>query len=156
MIQWLSFDKIEKWPDAVILGFQYDDIADRDIKKCLRMPEVLAQQDVGQDWEDDWYLDTTREIPLELKHAARVAAIVDSIQSGNKLTAPITLDSYAARTCKSAIPNGHHRIRALQYLGAACAPFELGGNLDSIEALIKVAGVKPPRVSDWFEQSLLA
>lgn len=156
MIHWLRFDSIEKWPDAVILGFQYDDVGDKDIKKCLGLPKVLAQQDVDHDWEDDRYLDDTKDIPVALKHAARIAAIVSAIQAGNLLSKPLTLDSYATRTCKSAIPNGHHRIRALQYLGASCAPFELGGSVESLNKLVSIAGVKPPRVSDWFDQSLLA
>ena len=54
-------------------------------------------------------------------------------------------------------PNGHHRIRALQFLGVNIVPFELGGPVKPLEQLLQLAGEPNPssETQKYFSQQLL-
>jgi hypothetical protein len=144
MANWLAFDKIEDWDYAVILGFQYDEVPDEDIAAALSDVSHLDQVNTYKDWEDDSWLHGNKTIPEHKKHAYRVAALVRELQLGGRLKNSISLDTYAVGQCRSCICNGHHRIRAMQYMGMTAGPFNLAGSIDALESLVMVAGVAAP------------
>lgn len=115
------------WEYPIWKGYQYDNITDTEIEKVLsNYQNILLKINPNLDWEDDYYLRECLDIPDELKHAARIAKLVQVILIGNKVT-PITIDTFSVDNCKNCIPNGHHRIRALQYLKYDRFPASLSG-----------------------------
>jgi hypothetical protein len=143
MANWLQFDKLKQWDYLVMPFFQYDDVPDAHIYEALQDPG-LAHVDVQLDWEDDQWLSAAGHIPEARKHAYRVAALVQAFQSGQPMSAAIELDTFHVLRCGCSIGNGHHRIRALQYLGTDCGPFALSGRLTPLEELVAEAGCNPP------------
>lgn len=143
MANWLEFKKIALWEYPVFHGFAYDHIPDDKIKAAVDHP-LLEQVNVSLDWEDDEFLVNEQRIPEEDKHAFRVAALVKSFSSGQPMQESIELDTFSIGQCASCVPNGHHRVRALQYLGLTAGPFALSGSLDELEGLVILAGRKAP------------
>jgi hypothetical protein len=155
MANWLTLSKISQWAENVITGFQYENLSDSDIKQALEHRAVIGRIDTSVDWEDDMYLRYTEAIPDSEKHVHRIAAIVQDILT-HKLQSAIELDTFSLNKCCSGIPNGHHRIRALQYLGMDCAPFSLNGDLDALEILVRLAGTECPEDDrQYFSEHLL-
>lgn len=130
---WVKFDNMLNWDYPIMSGYQYDDITDDDITSALN-DQLLTNIDPQIDWEDDEYLDETIDIPDELKHSYRVAAIVKDILKSNKIN-PISIDTAAVHKCCSCITNGHHRIRALQYLKYDGFPAILSGYVTILKKL---------------------
>lgn len=156
MANWLRFDKIEDWEYVVLLGFQYDDVSNEDIAAALLDTAHLAQVDTSKDWEDDRWLHASQSIPEAKKHAYRVAAIVRELQVGGAIKRSISLDTFSVAECRSCVSNGHHRVRALQYMGLEMGPFSLAGRVDALEELVGVAGVDGPgEFAHLFAQDLL-
>lgn len=154
MANWLQFDKIELWDSVVITGFQYDEVPDADIQAALDSPH-LHQVNTALDWEDDTWLSEHATIPPTQKHAYRVAGLVADMRAGNGLATAIELDTFAMRCC-SCVPNGHHRVRALQFLGLPCGPFSLSGHLTQLGALVRLAQMPcPPEFTHFFRAFLL-
>lgn len=145
MANWLTFNKIAAWDYLFHLGFAYDDIPDEAIQAALDDPERLAKVDTSLDWEDDRWLAETPDIQEAQKHAYRIAALVRDFQAGELMEHAIWLDTYNVARCRSCVSNGHHRIRALQFLGLTAGPFALSGLLDPLEDLVRLAGCEPPR-----------
>ena len=157
MANWLTLSKFSQWQYLVISGFQYDAIADAAITRALKDAHVLGHIDTRLDWEDDEYLAESQEVPEEVKHAYRVAALVQELRSGAQLRKSVELDTFNVGNCCSCIPNGHHRIRALQYLGMDCAPFSLSGLVSPLKELVRLAGTDcPPEFRGYFSEDLLA
>lgn len=157
MANWLDLNKLQEWPDIVFLGYQYDEIADTDIEAALVDVATLTQVNPSIDWEDDRWLSRTRAVPQHLKHAYRIAALVKTFREGGRMHDAIELDTYCMVQCRSSIPNGHHRIRALQFLKHDCAPFSLSGSVELLERLVAVAGVESPaNASAWCVDSLIS
>lgn len=123
--------------DFLFNGFQYDSITDEDIKYCLNL-DFLDKINIDIDWEDDYFLYNTNIVPESLKHAVRIAKIVQCILNGNFLMNPVSFDTFSEYNCLSCINNGHHRIRALQFLGYEGFPVTLSGELDFIDSIKKV------------------
>lgn len=156
MANWLKFDKIEEWDHLVIPGFQYDYITDEHIAAALEDTEALSKVDTRIDWEDDRWLSQCMTIPDDRKHAYRVAAIVKQLENGGKLTKGISLDTFANGQCCSCVNNGHHRVRALQYMGMKEGPFTMSGYCSLLEDLIRVAGSEcPQEFKGYFEDQLI-
>ena len=157
MANWLNLKKLEDWEFPMFQGFQYDHIEDATIASALADFENLAQVDPLLDWEDDHWLSENQNIPDEHKHAYRVAALVHQFQHGHPMQHGISLDTFLANKCCSCIPNGHHRIRALQFLGVNIVPFELGGSVKTLEQLLQLAGEPnpSPETQKYFSQQLL-
>jgi hypothetical protein len=154
---WLTLSKIEQWKHLVFLGFQYDDVTDDEIFAALNDQSRLACVDCHVEWQDDGWLAGEATIPNERKHAYRVASIVRALDSGNVLLKAISLDTFSAGRCRSAVGDGHHRIRALQYLGLDCAPFSLGGVISQLNELVRLAGTTCPEFAQrYFSKELLA
>lgn len=142
MSNWLVFNKIKKWPGVGLIGFQYDAISDQDIALALADVDNLQHVVTSVDWEDDeWLAENTAIAPTQ-KHAYRVAALVAEFQSGAVLKQAIELDTFCCMRARSCVPNGHHRIRALQFLKLSAGPFDLSGNINSLEKLISIAGTE--------------
>lgn len=140
---WLDINKVGNWPSAFFNGFQYDDITDEQITIALADP-ALVNVDVLSEWEDDDWLRDHQTIPEDMKHAYRVAALVVTLRNGDGIRNAIQIDTFAFSRCRSGVYDGHHRIRALQYLQVNIAPFGLSGNLDELEELVGIAGVDDP------------
>lgn len=157
MANWLAFEKVKEWSAAPWPFFQYDAIPDELISKALTNTAVLTQVDTRLDWEDDHQLRLCSAVPDEHKHAYRVAALVNELRAGGQLQRAIQIDTFLLDRCGCGIDNGHHRIRALQYLGVPCGPFGLSGYLGPLEELVRTAGaVVPAEFQHLFSPELLA
>lgn len=150
MAHWLTFDAMQHWELPVLTGFQYDDVPDAHILEALADRPRLMRVDPARDWEDDGWLAACTSIPNERKHAYRIARLVHEFQHGQVMHHGIALDTFNAQRCRSAVGNGHHRVRALQFLGLSAGPFWLGGHLHLLHALLELAGTSPPRVAARF------
>jgi hypothetical protein len=139
MANWLTFEKVKEWRAAPWPFFQYDAIPDELISEALTNTAVLNRVDTRLDWEDDQQLRQCLAVPDEHKHAYRVAALVNELRAGGQLQRAIQIDTFLLDRCGCGIDNGHHRIRALQYLGVPCGPFGLSGYL----ALSKSSCARP-------------
>lgn len=145
MANWLNFERVKQWDAAVIPLFQYDSVKDEDISTALADAQHLPHVDVHIEWEDDDWLRANTAIAPERKHAYRVAALVRAFQAGEPMMRPIFLDTFLLGQCGCGIGDGHHRIRALQYLGVPAGPFALSGYLAPLEELVRVAGCPVPQ-----------
>ena len=155
MANWLQFNKIELWDSVGITGFQYNEVSDAEIQAALYSPH-LPHINTALDWEDDDWLADHMTITPNKKHAYRVAALVADLRAGLGLATAIELDTFSAMRCCSCVPNGHHRIRALQFLGVPCGPFSLAGNLKELSALVRLAQLPcPPEFTHFFRSALL-
>ncbi len=144
MANWLNFEKLKEWDAVVFQAFQYDAISDGAIELALADVERLRQVDTNQDWEDDaWLRDAAHGIPDEQKHAYRVAALVHAFRNGQPMRDAIHLDTGNLGQCGCGVGNGHHRIRALQFLGLKAGPFDLSGYVSMLERLVAKAGCVP-------------
>lgn len=116
----------------------------------------MARIDTRLDWEDDAWL-AGSAVPEELKHAYRVAALVRELSQGGRMHRAISLDTFNLVRCGYGIGNGHHRIRALRFLGVPCAPFSLSGSVAALQRLLKTAACTPAQeFARYFEPGLLA
>jgi hypothetical protein len=131
---WVKFDDINNWDFIILKNFQYDFVTDSDIDFCLNHPD-LNNVNPHIDWEDDHYLANIKNIKNELKHAMRIASLILEFNKINSSINPIDIDTMAANHCFSSIPNGHHRIRALQYLGYDGFPAYLNGHCSDLDKL---------------------
>lgn len=156
MANWLKFKKIEDWEVLTLLGFQYDSITDDQIARAIGDLETLKNVDPSIDWEDDRWLSRCKSVPDDQKHAYRVAALVKAFMSSSPMQESITLDTFSNGQCCSCVSNGHHRIRALQYLGMEQGPFNLSGIVSHLENLVSIAGSEcPSEFRKYFSQKLL-
>lgn len=128
--------------DDVEFGqFQYDYITDDQINLALSNIELLSKVNPKLDWEVDCFLYNTDECAEEMKHAYRVASIINSILAQG-IEHPIEFDTFTMFKCYSCITNGHHRIRALQFLKINIMPLSISGALDIIEQILQQCGVE--------------
>lgn len=157
MANWLIFSKISKWADLLLPGFQYDGVSDADITSALANSSVITSIDTNLDWEDDEYLSGTPDVAEDKKHAHRIAALVHEFRVCGNMRNAVEIDTFRIDRCCSGVTNGHHRIRAMQFLGVECGPFSLSGSLDMLEDLVRVAGTEcPAEFRRYFGPSLLA
>lgn len=145
MANWLFFDKIKDCEFIELPGFQYDHITDAQIATALGDVAIMDAINTAVDWEDDEFLQDTQVVNEAQKHAYRVAALVLELQNGGVIRNAIEMDSAWSLRCYSAVGNGHHRVRALQYMGLTTGPFAMSGSLDILENLVNIAGAKCPQ-----------
>lgn len=156
MANWLTFKDIAKCEEIPFTGFQYDEVLDADIQAALADAETLQRVKTTIDWEDDAFLHESEVIPEDKKHAYRIAALVSELKAGGQIQNPIEMDTFTMHKCLSCVYNGHHRIRALQFLGLTCGPFSMSGDLDILENIVAVAGtVWPSQKHHYFADALL-
>lgn len=118
---------------------------------------MIASIDINLDWEDDEYLSETPDVSEDKKHAHRIAALVRELRVGGNIRNAVEIDTFCMDRCCSGVFNGHHRIRAMQFLGMECGPFSLSGSLDMLEELVRIAGADcPVEFERYFGESLLA
>lgn len=154
MANWLNLKKLRDWDFCIFPGFQYDDVSNELIEQALADTQLLNQVNPQLDWEDDGVL---MEAQMEglLKHAYRVARIVSDIRS-NGLQQTISLDTFVVSRCRACVFNGHHRLRALEFLGIPVGPFDLSGTVDVLTELVRFAGEPVPvQFSVFFNPNLL-
>ena len=131
MANWLNFSKISDWAEWTgfgLSGFQYNEVTDADITSALANSSVIASIDTNLDWEDDEYLSETPDVSEDKKHAHRIAALVRELRVGGNIRNAVEIDTFCMDRCCSGVFNGHHRIRAMQFLGMECGPFSLSGS----------------------------
>lgn len=150
MAHWLVFDAMRSWDVPPLTGFQYDAIPDAYIAEALADQEQLARVDPALDWEEDSWLARCANVPKERKHAYRIARLVYEFEHDRPMQQGIALDTFNAQRCRSAVGNGHHRVRALQFLGLSAGPFWLGGHVHLLRALVDLAGTEPPPAAARF------
>ena len=156
MANWLNFNMVSELHGDCYPGYQYDSISDAVIADALVDTQVINNIDTGIDWQDDRWLSVLTTVPESRKHAYRVAALVRELQLGGKLKSAISLDTFSNVHCCNSISDGHHRVRALQYLDMASGPFSLSGELDVLEDMVAIAGaVCPTNCASMFSPSLL-
>lgn len=143
MANWLTLTDVRAWDFSGLPFFQYDSITDAQIERALGDLAHLEQVDCSLDWEDDEWLAGCLAIPDEDKHAYRVAALVRQLRAGIPMREPVLLDTFLQGRCGCCIGNGHHRLRALEFLGVPAAPFGLAGDLDPLEDLVRMASAIP-------------
>lgn len=128
--------------DGVLFGqFQYDYITDDQINLALSNIELLSKVNPKLDWEVDYFLYSTDECTEEMKHAYRVASVINSILSEG-IENPVEFDTFSMFKCHSCITNGHHRVRALQFLKINILPLSMSGSCDIIDYVLQQCGVE--------------
>lgn len=142
-VNYLSLSKMRTWEGAFIQCFQYDDVMDEQIAKALADLDNINAVNPDIDWEDDAFLAHHEGIPDNEKHAYRVAAIVKTLQDEPCFKHPIEFDTYSNGQCGFCVPNGHHRVRAADFLKIDVVPFSLNGDLNMIDELVELAGYEP-------------
>ena len=133
-VDMIGFEKIYNWDCLLFTGFQYDDISDKMIEEAL-LYNKFDKIDISKGWEDDDFLEADTSISDDIKHAIRVAALVMHIRDGGGVN-PVNLDTFTMNVCRSCISDGHHRIRALQYLGYTHFPAYCSGEVKLLKCLI--------------------
>lgn len=139
-INYLSISAMRTWQTPFLQFFAYDEITDKQIEMALSDLDNLILVDPDIDWEDDDFLAGHAGIAEKDKHAYRVAAIVMALRESPYFQSPISFDTEANSQCGFCVTNGHHRIRAAEFLGIDVVPFSLNGYVDMIEELIDLAG----------------
>jgi hypothetical protein len=86
------------------------------------------------EWQDDRKLSENNIIPTALKHAVRVAALVNEYVEGKGFH-PITIDTYSMRPGTSGVSDGNHRIRALQFLKIPWFPASFSGDVEVLRKI---------------------
>ena len=95
---------------------------------------LLSKVDIERDWQDDTLFDDS-SMDFEFVHALRIAVLILSIERGNGVK-PVFLDTMVGGDCCSCIFDGHHRIRALQYLGYTHFPVSCSGEVRLINQIV--------------------
>jgi hypothetical protein len=116
----IPFRLFYKW--ECYTGFAYDGITDEEITNGF---SYIKYCDIEREWQEDTNLYETDKVPIELKHATRIAALVLEIEEGKGID-PVYFDTYAHKS-PSGISDGNHRIRALQYIKSEYFPASLSG-----------------------------
>lgn len=140
-INYLSIKRMRDWDAPIFRSFQYDDITDEQINSALVDLDNLGQVNPKIDWQDDMFLFKHENIDNEMTHAYRIAALVMELKDNPVFDWPIEFDTFSIEQCGFCIPNGHHRIRAAEFLGIDVVPFSLNGHLDLIDELIALADI---------------
>lgn len=117
---WVSFEKFQQtdW----FQGFAYDEISDKEIDNAEPDPNI------HQEWQDLYENQNWNEF-----HARRIKALAQIIQNGQKID-PVIIDIGGLE--RSGIIDGHHRIRALQYLNFKVFPVCLQGLTSEIKKIM--------------------
>ena len=135
-IEFISFKKIEKWDKYS--GFVYDFITDEQIEFSTeilkRYPAIKNKLNIGVNWLDDPYMEVVNDLELFTLHAWRISLLID-IAKKEQLT-PVVFDTISnVVNVYSGVLDGHHRIRALQYLNRPVFPGYCSGYADEIDSI---------------------
>ena len=125
----ISFRLLYKSP--YFYGFAYDYISDEEIEESFQYIQFV---NIEIEWQDDYELSNNKNIPDKLKHAIRVAKLVDIIRNNKGIDA-VSFDTYSKGL--SFISDGHHRIRALQYLQYEYFPASIAGTISLIQKITR-------------------
>jgi len=130
----VTHKQMASWKFPAWTGYQYDSISDELINEALNHPDI-KHIDINIDWEDDKFLQD-HNMREEMKHPMRIAKLVIHFRNSGAVY-PVSIDTYARNYCKSCVSNGHHRIRALQFMGYDSFPAYCAGVVDVIEELLQ-------------------
>ena len=136
-IEYISFKKIEKWDKYS--GFVYDFITDKQIEFATEIlkqyPEIKQNLNIDVNFLDDKHMENYKtEQELIFMHSCRISILID-IAKNNSLI-PVVFDTIANVVDNySGVLDGHHRIRALQYLKRLIFPAYCSGYVDEIDSI---------------------
>src|SRR3989338_1563086 len=134
---WLSFELFKNW--EYYNGYAYDEISDDDITFVLKDPhqrQIVDNFNLKRGWQSELYEGK------EETHVHRIAKLTQvigiyGINSQDFINIYVSFygkvfgNIYSrVFNCPSLICDGHHRIRALQYLGYDSFPVILSGYHD--------------------------
>lgn len=115
------------------LRFAYDHISDPDIARALdEMNGLDLIHELASPWEGDGKSQSASLDTLSLFHARRVAIFVSALRKGIVFP-PVQMDTMSS--CFGWIVDGHHRIRAFEFLGVFHVPAEVSGYVKVIDEL---------------------
>lgn len=129
---WIDLKRLEEWDWPERAGFAYDEIKDEEIIAYLVSDKSQLDVDISIEWQDD--KESLKRNEWKTFHAKRIAALVREMTEGKPIK-PVELDTFANVRCPSCIVDGHHRIRALQYLGFEKIPAYCSGLVEELEFL---------------------
>ncbi|WP_199438674.1 hypothetical protein [Vibrio owensii] len=138
-VEFLAFSAFSKYKFS-IPGFAYDHINNDIIEKALQSEE-FENVNINCGWEQDTYLLNASHLDDEFKHALRIAKIINLILDGTFKFTPVNFDTHYIEKCMSGISDGHHRIRALRYLGYSEIPCYLSGSEQIIDELLYLTSI---------------
>lgn len=116
---WISFEEFKTW--GYYNGFAYDDISDDEITQVLENDRFIVESvNLNKGWQ-------TQVNNIET-HIHRIAKLTQEIgilgiKKEYSISMTVSFNGFFSRfyfnafKCPSLICDGHHRIRALQYLG---------------------------------------
>lgn len=122
----VTFDALERWEYPRIKVCTYAYIADADIEAALRRPD-LASFELADSWSALTDNHSTREDnPI---HPLNIAKLVSKLRLGS-VAPPVTIlvEEDIREKCGYCISDGHHRLRAFQFLRRPAFSALLGGD----------------------------
>lgn len=137
---YLSIKKLREWDWPMHKAFNYDDVTDEQIAAALADQDNLDRVDVKKDWECDGFLNSRFGFGEQTTHIYRIAAIAKSLINNPILNMPIEFDTFCGDDYGFCVHNGHHRIRAAEFIGLDVLPFSLSGYIEILDDLIEFAG----------------
>lgn len=136
-IEYISFKKIKSWDKYC--GFVYDYITDEQIDIAMEFltdyPDIKNDIDISVNFLDDTFINKIKDTQsLIFAHSCRISMLVE-IAKHQQLD-PVLFDTECSVTdVYSGVTDGHHRIRALQYLKREVFPASCAGYVNTIDSL---------------------
>lgn len=130
----LSFQALERWEYPLHREFSYDYIGDSEIEAALASPELDAFQ-LSKSWVDRTDNHSTgADNPI---HPLIIAKLVSEFRKGGNAH-PIRIEAAEdiRSECGFCVPDGHHRLRALQFLGRSSFEATLDGDEIALKQLL--------------------
>ena len=123
----LTIDALERWSVPELRSHVYRYLTDDQIRRSVGEDDLSA---VNLDawWAMEGGNDSTG--PGNPIHLPRIAKLVLAIRNG-ALVVPLKIDADESQCCYC-VTDGHHRIRALQYLKRNSFPAQLRGNGEAL------------------------
>lgn len=129
--QIITFDALEAWSYPVHRTYTYDYISDDSIKAILAQVDALERFQLADSWGELTENYTTG--PDNPVHPWVVAKLVSKIGRGAEVTAiQIIAEPDIRERCGFCVTDGHHRLRALQFLGQRYFTARMTGELSDL------------------------
>jgi len=135
VIDIVSFTQLSRWKHPIIRGYAYSYITNKMIEQA-RFHPYFSMVNVQKEHEDD-NSGNNFYISMEIWHAIRIAKLAECI-SFEGLKKAIIIDTMTNANAIMCIPDGHHRIRAMQYLGHTAFYAGISGFCKDIEQLLRI------------------
>ena len=151
MAVWLDFEKLLKWSN--LPEYHLDRVSTAAIGAALARPDILKHVSLGRDGVSA-LLKLSGPRAQELRgnrDAAEIARLVQYLQleriegvRQGQLKVPLRVDREQP-WCPGYLFHGGQVLRALQYMGVTSGPFVVSGRRDTLDNLMALARVDPPK-----------